>query len=195
MARWINPVYDRTQADVDYAKLKIAQWASGYFPNDSTFVMDLKGSLNASDLNRIEGNMQYVYERYIIAGMIVPINIKTNWESSDIPVVSDILRIVNNLSALVNAFVLHPHAPEIPASISTYVDANAIEEHLFLLKQMLDLRELSLQKSGMFFCGSRRILPISTRENDKKLSVKKLGTFKSGADIFLPIEGSELDVV
>ena len=188
-------MYDRTKADVDYAKLKIAQWASGYFSSDSPFVMDLKGALNASDLNRIEGNMQYVYERYIMAGMFVPITVKTDWNTQDIPVASDILRIVRNLSALIDAFSKHPGAPIVPVAISTYVDANAIEEHLFLLKQMLELRELSLQKSGMFFCGSKRILPISRRASDKKLGVKKSGVFKSGADIFLPIEGSELDVV
>ena len=73
MVKWIEPVYDRTQADVDYAKLKLAQWSVRNFTADSPFVMDLKACLNFYDINRIEGNTEILAER--ISGVGYPVSV------------------------------------------------------------------------------------------------------------------------
>lgn len=194
MIQWIQPVYDRTQADVDYAKLKISQWSNDYYAGDSTFVSDLKGCLNVRDLNRIEGNMEYLAERVRIAGFDIPIIVK-KWAVSDIPTIADVNRITGNLIRLIEGWYQQSSAPPAPTTILTYVDANSIEENQFLMRQLLDGREIPIQKSGMFYLGTRRMLPISARKDDTKKISRILGTFESGAEIYLPIEGSEIDVV
>ena len=130
MVRWIEPVYDRTQADVDYAKRQVEEWSKGYFSNDATFIINLKGAFNAQDLNRIEGNMQYVCERLAIAGTKVQITTKADWNASDIPSSNDIQRIISNLSVLIEAWYLLPNAPHIPETILAYTDANAIGRNI-----------------------------------------------------------------
>lgn len=194
MAEWIQPVYDRTQADVDYARLKISQWSSDYYASDAPFVSDLKGCMNVRDLNRIEGNMEYLAERIKIAGYDIPITVK-KWRVADIPTASDLTRIIDNLVSLIEGWYQQSTAPDAPQTILTYVDANAIEENQFLMRQLLDGREIPIQKSGMFRCGVKRILPISTRNDDTKTISRILGTFEAGKEIYLPIEGSEKDVI
>lgn len=194
MAEWIQPVYDRTQADVDYAKLKISQWSNDYYASDAPFVSDLKGCMNVRDLNRIEGNMKYLAERIKMAGYDIPITVK-KWTVTDIPVVTDLERITGNLTSLIEGWYQQTTAPDVPQTILTYVDANAIEENQFLIRQLLDGREIPIQKSGMFRCGARRMLPISKRSDDTKIVTRILGTFESGREIYLPIEGSEKDVI
>lgn len=194
MAQWIQPVYDRTQADVDYAKLKISQWSNDYYSADAPFVSDLKGCMNVRDLNRIEGNMEYLAERIRIAGYDIPITVR-QWQTADIPTVSDLERITGNLISLIEGWYQQEKAPEAPDTILTYVDANAIEENQFLIRQLLDGREIPIQKSGMFRSGAKRMLPISARGDDTKLFSRILGTFEAGREIYLPIEGSEKDVI
>lgn len=194
MAEWIQPVYDRTQADVDYARLKISQWSNDYYASDAPFVSDLKGCMNVRDLNRIEGNMEYLAERIKIAGYDIPITVKL-WQITDIPTIADLERITNNLVSLIEGWYQQSTAPDAPQTILTYVDANAIEENQFLIRQLLDGREIPIQKSGMFRCGAKRMLPISRRKEDIKTVSRILGTFEAGKDIYLPIEGSEKDVI
>ena len=69
MAVWINPVYDRTQEDVEYAKQKIAEWIAADTMENSLVVHDLKGCLNVSDLNRIEGNIKYLAEQIVLVNL------------------------------------------------------------------------------------------------------------------------------
>lgn len=194
MAEWIQPIYDRTQADVDYAKLKIAQWSNDYYASDAPFVSDLKGCMNVRDLNRIEGNMEYLAERIKIAGYDISITVK-QWQITDIPTIADLERITDNLVSLIEGWYQQSTAPDAPQTILTYVDANAIEENQFLMRQLLDGREIPIQKSGMFRCGVKRMLPISPRKEDIKTISRILGTFEAGKDIYLPIEGSERDVI
>lgn len=58
---WIEPVTDRTQEDVDYANRLLAKPWSEFTANEQTeYNNGLKGCLNRADLERIEGNMQYL---------------------------------------------------------------------------------------------------------------------------------------
>ena len=50
---WIDPIYDRTQADVDLIKLD---------PTNS----NNKGAYNYTDLNRIESNCEYIMNLSLI---------------------------------------------------------------------------------------------------------------------------------
>ena len=59
MILWETPVLDRSQADVDYAK---ELWDIGYNNLTDTqkaeYIAGLKGSLNLSDLYRLQNNIQ-----------------------------------------------------------------------------------------------------------------------------------------
>ena len=62
MADWTEPIYDRTQEDVDYAKNRIAYFKANGGITDG---INLKGCLNYTDVNRIEDNTDYLADLLI----------------------------------------------------------------------------------------------------------------------------------
>ena len=56
MASWIEPIYDRTYADVDYAKARIKYYKANGGITDGEI---LKGVFSANDMNRIENNARF----------------------------------------------------------------------------------------------------------------------------------------
>ena len=159
MAEWKTPIFDRTQADVDYAKQKIAEWIAADITNASLVGYDLKGCLNASDLNRIEDNIVYLAEQLTQYGLSPSIN-SGSWVVSDMPNENDITRIINNIRVLVDSFYQHPDAPTLPNGISEYDEVNAIEHNLSLIKALIDGMVDSFKKSGTVKSGSTTFLPI-----------------------------------
>ena len=187
MAKWIGPVYDRTQADVDYAKLKLAQWSVRHFSADSPFVMDLKACLNAYDINRIEGNTEILAERISDSGYSVKPEVKV-WTNTEFPLDSDAQRIIQNVALLIAVWYQQQGAPALPDELLTYEDVNAVEKNLALIKELLDYKDMAIQKSGTFHSGSRRWLPMRAAEDDPRNKIRKAGTLISGIDIYLPIK-------
>lgn len=152
---WQNPVYDRTFADVEEARRKIREWTE----EDSPQTADLKGCLNLSDLNRIEGNMAYLAE--IFCKMQYPVDVaEKTWESNDIPFEEDIRRILYNLDCLSTLFrhFSSPHkAPDDMSSYQQINDMEYIQAELYLfLQSILNCS----QKCAVFQCGNKRILPL-----------------------------------
>lgn len=130
---WITPIIDRTQADVNlvleydnigYNKLTPEQkavWNAG-----------MKGALNASDLNRIENNTKFVAS---ILGLY-NLNVKTNWQMSNVPRNSDFNRILSNLNAVkdrarVRFDVNLPETPSLP--LNSFEKINDIEDILYII--------------------------------------------------------------
>lgn len=198
---WIEPIFDRTLEDVQFAIQKIAEWKESHthstdirvenktlmvrtgattYITDDTLVMqddgvayvedgalvarmgvvyDLKGCLNLLDLNRIEGNIAYLTERMESYSYAPNIHGK-QWSRVDMPNQNDMSRIIENIRALIGAFYPPHNPPELPTTMLSYTDINAIEENLFLLKQMLDCMEGSFRKVGTIKSGSTMFLPI-----------------------------------
>ena len=148
-------VYDRTDADVHRWTLLNAKSLSDMTADEKAmWLAGMKGSYNASDLNRVESAMGYLsgmlqqlpitLEQYrdlykVAASNIfdVPyevsdiiITTKTNWAITDIPTPADMSRYTSNLKKLCNA--LEFQHPALPSSMSnlTYGNANAIESAL-----------------------------------------------------------------
>jgi len=93
---WLDPIYDRTQLDVDTIKLDPT--------NENT-----KGAYNYTDLNRVENNCEYVMNLLNNSGLFyipVTISVKTDWTVDDIPNIKDINRIRNNIITLKNGMNL-----------------------------------------------------------------------------------------
>ena len=157
MSYWIEPVFDRTQEDVDFAIAKISEWIAADSVRNQLIVRDLKGCLNVSDINRIEGNIEYLAEK--LGGYYYSPDTSTkSWTRVGMPNEKDISRITNNVRALVDAFCQRSDAPNIPTDMRNYKEVNAIELNLFLIRELVDVMVNSFRKSGAFYCGNRAIL-------------------------------------
>lgn len=201
---WREPIFDRTQSDVDYATQKIAEWivynissaeydekvrieneelilrtgqvninndvlrldgdGRAYVDNDALVVKigvvhDLKGCLNLIDINRIEENIAYLAEQF--AQLDYPSTVSTKkWTKDNLPDERDIQRIISNIRALVGAFYQPPDSPDLPSTISSYNDINAIERNIDLIKYLLDCMVSSFKRAGAYKSGSTMYLPI-----------------------------------
>lgn len=122
-------------------------------------VYELKGCFNLLDLNRIEGNIAYLAERMESHSYSPNIHGKL-WSRGDLPNQNDMSRIIENIRALISAFYPPHNPPELPTTMLSYSDINAIEKNLFLIKEMLDWMESSFKKVGTIKSGSKMFLPI-----------------------------------
>lgn len=120
-------IYDRTQADADRAAELNDKYIKGTITESELqeWNEDSKGALNASDLNRIEGNM------LALAGIFGLTVTTKQWGSNDKPRSSDYIRILNNLSAIRNAWYTLSTTPDNPVKPLTHFEKwNDIERIL-----------------------------------------------------------------
>lgn len=97
-----QPITDRTILDID----KLQEYDEiGYknLTNDqkAEWILGMKGALNASDLNRIESNQQYILS---LLSTQYTLTFKTNWLMTDFVEDSDENRILSNLKTLMQPF-------------------------------------------------------------------------------------------
>lgn len=151
MANWIEPIYDRTQSDVEYAKSRIK-----YFKENGgiTDGVNLKGCLNTDDLNRIEYDTQYISD--MLNALYYFNNITTHsdiWYMGSVPYVNHLNRIIDNVSKLQTSYFKPSGAPNLPNTLTHYEQVNSIEKCLYLLKVMIDDMVSSFKECGTFSCG------------------------------------------
>lgn len=141
---WIQPIYDRTQADVDLIKLDPT--------NENN-----KGAYNYTDLNRIENNCEYVMNLINNSDYFsnkINITVKKNWNVFDIPKITEINRIRNNIITLINGMNLGNEYEEIEFSNTMdYIKANILEKDLYLIKLIIETYEKKIRYANTFFCG------------------------------------------
>ena len=133
-------VYDRTQEDVKRAKLLTPKYAAGTITETEKkeWAAGMKGALNASDLNRIEGNIRE------IAGFLA-----ITWEKNQIPRVSDFKRIRDNVQRIRDAWSTLKDTPDTPDTpLVTYQQWNAIERILHDVKYVYDR-----VMDSYYYCG------------------------------------------
>lgn len=126
---WSSPIFDRTSEDV----LKVQTYDTiGFKYLDENqkreWMSGLKGALNYFDLNRIEGNTEFLANLYEITGL----TFKTNWQMTDIPERFDFQRIIDNVDVLrTRGKVLDstPKTPSLPLNVHTKI--NDIEKILY----------------------------------------------------------------
>jgi hypothetical protein len=122
-------------------------------------VYELKGCLNLLDLNRIEGNIAYLAEKMESYSYAPNIHGK-QWARGDMPNQNDMSRIVENIRSLIAAFYSPANPPSLPTTMLSYNDINAIEQNLFLIKQMLDCMVSSFKAVGTIKSGATTFLPL-----------------------------------
>ena len=159
MAKWKDPVYDRTEEDVAYAKEKIAEWITAIQTGEYAETFELKGCLNVSDFNRIEGNIEYLND--MLGSLGYPVGVTTReWSMSDIPTSEDVSRIISNIREIISSYYQQEGVTTLPSSMGRYNQINAIEENLLKIKELLDCMINSYQRSGAFTSSGMRMLPI-----------------------------------
>ena len=139
-------VYDRTQEDVDRAAELNRKYISGRITEDEKqeWMGDLKGALNLSDLNRIEGNLS------VIAGVLQISVENKSWNCGDIPRVDDYKRILDNVRKLRESWFALSDTPQIPVQpLNTYRKWNDIERILHDLNYTYERYTNSL-----YYCGT-----------------------------------------
>jgi hypothetical protein len=143
MAEWISPVYDRTQRDVDYA---LSQIEKG---NNSP---EFKGCFNVTDINRIENNCRYIADRLNILKYTNTIETKS-WDMYSLPNIPEINRLINNVSKIISAYYKPSNAPNLPTTLLTFEQVNALEKNLYMIKHLIDDEENEFRYCGTFNCG------------------------------------------
>lgn len=110
---WQQPIYSRTSKDIE---------------NKTN-----KGYLNYTDMNRIEGNIEFIAE-------LMGINVITkSWNVLTLPTSADFTRIINNIKKLENSinFTAYKDPPNHP--INTFNKINSIESLIASIKGDYDL--------------------------------------------------------
>ena len=144
MAEWTSPVFDRTLADVEYARQQLAKNI-----ND----VDYKGCFNANDLLRIENNTRYLADELINLYYFNNVSTTHTWGRSYLPNVTHVNRVIGNVNKLMTAYQKPSGIPNLPTTLLTYEQVNALEKNLFMTKEMLDDMVACFRQCGTFNCG------------------------------------------
>jgi len=146
---WITPITDSAQAD-------IINRTSRAFSN-------------ASDLNRIEGNIAWLVNELRRHSVFVDTVSETNWNQTKLPTTQDLQRIRDNINNLpVFVFAKRPDLRFTMQSISDqqlqqlhFTTVNMLEFNLQMLRHMTDrmpvvYRQASFQAGRQLFLPQRR---------------------------------------
>lgn len=128
-----QPITDRTILDID----KLQEYDEiGYknLTNDqkAEWIIGMKGALNASDLNRIESNQQYILN---LLSTQYTLTFKTNWQMTDFVEDSDENRILSNLRTLMQPFDFNDQTVVPDKPLNYFEKINQIES---IILQMYD---------------------------------------------------------
>ena len=160
--RWIVPVVDRTLLDVQDALVQIEAWRTQVANGQSPTVTELKGCLNATDLNRIEANTRYISQFIRGYGYQTNVTTKVDWTDECLPNVDDVNRIIDNIKEIRNKYYEPAGMPSLPQTMVSFSDINAIEQSLLLFREMLLGMVGAFRRSGTFRCGQGMKLPMNT---------------------------------
>ena len=152
-------VTDRTAGDVAYAIEEMKRRAR----EKDMSLTELKGCFNACDFNRINANIMIVKDNLALLGYEATVSsVVVNKQRTEYLLKSHITTIISNITALKDAFYEPLGWLTFPDNLSTYEDANIIEKNLYLLYEAVDKLLHNRPKSGTFYSGARRLLPLGS---------------------------------
>lgn len=153
----MNLITDRNQDDVERAiELNNLGFDNWTVSEVTEFLSGLKGAYNASDLNRVESAVSYVFERFVENGYDYPVPVvKKTWQISEFMNSTDTARYLKNIRELRERLTVPEYTPEVPADMEnfTYDKANDIERILEILDECIDWIEQSRFYSGELYGG------------------------------------------
>ena len=139
---WIEPIFDRSQADVDRL-LELISKGSYSALNEAEkaeYDADSKGAINLSDLRRIKNDAELLAEVY---------ELDLTWtDIPTLPTASWFKALADNIQAIKDASYHHKSLPDVPARpLNTFGKWNDIEYILW------DIYEI-LMNNFKYFCGT-----------------------------------------
>lgn len=148
-------ITDRTSADVSRAnELNKKGFANMTAAEKAEYLAGLKGSYNATDLNRVGEACEYVADRLnALGGFDIHVTAKQDWTEEDIPTPSSFDSYLSDITAIRAAYAVI--APAVPADMErfTYEEANDIEKILIAVDELLNRVIASFVFSGQTFSG------------------------------------------
>lgn len=125
---WRPPVFDRTQQDVINRRTK--------------------GAINASDLNRIDGNSKFL-------SILLRVSIETReWSMADFPTAYEQARISINAQTLRDVYYTYPDTPPTPSPpLNTWQKINDLEKILHDLHELYSKNKDTGTYTGEIFAG------------------------------------------
>ncbi|MCI9085771.1 MAG: hypothetical protein HFE51_05035 [Clostridia bacterium] len=146
-------VIDRTQADVEAAKMLLAKVQSGQMLTTAEKVAIERGTCTITMLNRVESKQKELAELLNEHYYMVSIVNKINWRYKDIFTYQDHKRLLSNLDKLQQAFFVYTNTPQTPTYLYNYLNANNIEKILVDVESMLDDMINRFRECNTFYCG------------------------------------------
>lgn len=152
----LNLVIDRTQEDVEYASEMRSKGVDGMTDKElEKWLEGLKGSYNASDLNRVETAVEYVSDKLASVGIHLGLEVRKNWAVEDLPHQSDMQRYLGNVQAIRDSIAVTADTPELTTSMNylTYEEANDIEKVLMHVNILLENMMKAWYYSSEIYAG------------------------------------------
>lgn len=154
----LHLITDRTKEDSERAqRFNSAGWSKLTDAQKELWKAGLKGSYNATDLNRVGNAMAQISDAFNEMGYAVNISPKTNWTEQDAPTKTDIDNYLSNLSVLRAVFSVIQGTPSVPDDLNnmTVEMANDIEKILANIGTVLKQIDFSKPRLNayMFFSG------------------------------------------
>lgn len=139
---WIDPIFDRTLADVEYARSH---------KNDPE---QHKGAQGYTHWARLTGNIYYLADVLTSKGFSIKATSKNDWDIFTIPTQSDFEGIRNDIVKIREMFSNVTDIPEIPDLIYLhYEKINTLEKILFYLYELADKISIDYAYSGEIYSG------------------------------------------
>lgn len=146
-------IYNRTEADVKNAALLRTKMQSGQTLTEAEREAFERGSCTVNMLNRIEGKTAQMYERLRGAWYFPEAIVTRGWENGEYFDAAQHARLLENVRALIRAYMVYADTPAVPMYLYGYEQANAVERNLHDLETLLDGMVTSYRECGTFECG------------------------------------------
>ena len=165
----MNLIYDRTAADVAEAKRICTKVQLGEVLTEAeqtAYFAGLRGSYNASDMNRVESAVAELSVALNAAGY-ANITIPREWSDGEIVTAAKWAQYLANVQTLVDAYYTLAGSPALPAASDrlSFDGANAIERILADIDMLISWMKHSYRKSGTFRSGNNAAhLPMQRSE-------------------------------
>lgn len=147
-------IYDRTEYDVTQAKKIILEKVQKFSELSAKDIATLeRGTLTINTLNRIENKQKELKTKLNNIGFQnIDITNKT-WTYSDIFYETDFIRLLDNMTELINAFYVMEDTPNVPEVRFHYETINALEKILYDIEYLINISKKNYRKCGTFKSG------------------------------------------
>ena len=147
-------ITDRSLADVQlWQQLQALGWPSMTPEQQSQWGAGLKGTYNASDLNRVTSCVDYLAGVFQDLGYAVPGYTASGitWANDSVPTQAQMAQYLSNVQALMDVLTTAQYSAELPESMAllTYASANNIETILTEINAYLEAISGCFLRSGM----------------------------------------------